>query len=196
MPLPLIQGKESLMRRFFILSIFPLILAGCSFGLDPRELQEDKISLQLKNQPEWYQKPPKDGRYVYAAGTSGLPNIAVARTQARQDALVNLTRSISETVEAMSTTSFSGGEGIFGGSGESTFQEVSKLLSEARLSGVELMETKNVSSGVGVQTYVLIRVPKSEVSKAAAAQLATVSGDQFERHQELLDSLDEALDRQ
>lgn len=182
------------MYRTSIVFALSLALAACASSDEKAALAQKKvldaqIEAQLTDQPEWFLNPPTSDDLIYGTGTSGLNNIGAALQQARLGAMRNITEVISTTVSSKLDDTI-----IAANIEQNTFRSAGEAISRARLVGVEVVKQKTIRTEVGIQTYVLAKLPKDNAAKFASEKIKeNLDEEQLEQHKSLLNELDEAI---
>jgi hypothetical protein len=126
-------------------------------------VQASQGEATVKNIPQWYIEPPlSSDKVVYVAGTGVSNNLGMAKHKALMDAQTHLADQINSVVNGK-MDSFSKDSGV---NGSDTYEDttllVSKLISDANVSGYHVDTTKVIQEGRGFRFYVLLAYPLNE----------------------------------
>jgi hypothetical protein len=139
--------------------------------------------------PGWFLVPPKAEDVIYGVGAAKMQTLQASRTFAENRARVSIAQAINSRVQNMITDYMSGSEGS--PEAMQNFQEsVSRSLTDATLSGVEVSEAKVGNDGT---VYILCAIPKDVAKQQAIAKI----GENPNRAlaQRALGEMDAAFDR-
>lgn len=156
------------MNKLFV--VLPLVaaLAACSTtdqyqkrADSERERQEKLVEQALDNAPKWMRELPKSTSAIYQNGTAVSPDMSMSANKAKTLAFGKICMSAGGQVNQQSK--------IYQSDTVNSGAEFSELAVKSfcpgvDITGVEVVEIKQVAEGGRVRTYVLVSLPLGEAN--------------------------------
>jgi hypothetical protein len=120
------------------------------------------------NVPDFVRKPPRDKEHFYGIGAAKMDSPNMSLTMAQSRARVSIAQQISSQAKSMIDDYSAQIEGGKPKNAENFSQNVSRVLSEAKLSGTEVLEQVQAPDGTW---WVLVSIKKADVNKELSSSL-------------------------
>ena len=162
--------KELNMKKAYIsvLGIFMVLLALTAIGC--KSSGEKRIENNA-NFPSFVSSPPSDNDYLFGIGSSILSDTGRAREQADSQARTDIALQLDVQVQAMIVDYYRSAGTVSNQAAELAFYEsVSRQLTQANLSGVQVVSREQTADG---RVWTLSRLNKADAARAAAEILET-----------------------
>jgi len=166
------------MKRVLLVSVLAAVLTAC--GSNPRvsndeytkreqvaQERADKFAdKQIEQAPAWMTKLPKSEAAVYENGTAVSADFGMADMKARTIAYAKICTAAGGKVRSQTKIYRNDSDAS---SSESSEMAIRSICPDIDITGVETVETKHISEGGRIRTYVLVALPIGKANAMATA---------------------------
>jgi hypothetical protein len=192
------------MKQLVLVSVVAAVLSAC--GSNPKasnneytrreqvaqERADRFADRQIEQAPTWMTKLPKSEAAVYENGTAVSSDFGMADMKARTIAYAKICTAAGGKVRSQTKIYRSDSDAA---STESSELAVRSICPDVDITGVETVETKHISEGGRIRTYILVALPIGKANAmATAAQIRQERGDARARAPEAFREVDQLVE--